>query len=97
LSVNGHEHLSEPDRKTHFINSPNTDQTVHQVNPGGLTVLVGTGATRQSIIGSDGRITSLGHDDYGPKQTVYAPPAGLTVNFQYIFLEHIQVISLSGC
>jgi hypothetical protein len=50
-----------------------------------LTVLVGTGGGRQSIIGPDGRITSIGQESSGPRQTVYAPSGGLTVKFNEVF------------
>ncbi|XP_058456239.1 collagen alpha-1(I) chain [Malaya genurostris] len=71
----------------HSVTLPGHDHTV--VNPtGGLTVLVGTGSPKQTIIGSDSRLDGQGPvkiipgppDSFGPpKQTVYAHPGGVTV------------------
>uniref|UniRef100_A0A182XYM6 Uncharacterized protein n=1 Tax=Anopheles stephensi TaxID=30069 RepID=A0A182XYM6_ANOST len=71
----------------HTVTLPGQDHTV--VNPtGGLTVLVGTGHSKQTVIGSDSRLDGHGPvkiipgppDSHGPpKQTVYAHPGGVTV------------------
>lgn len=73
--------------RTHFITVPGTNHTV--VNPtDGLTVLIGTGSPRQTVIGSDSKLDGSGpvkiypgYDDgrSAPQQTVYAKEGGLTV------------------
>jgi hypothetical protein len=62
---------------------PHKDHSV--INPGGLTVLVGTGGPRQTVIGTgkiDGPLRVVPSDQKIPgvsQQTVYTPTGGVTV------------------
>lgn len=55
------------------------------INPGGLTVLVGTGGPRQTVIGTghiDGPLRVVPSEQKIPgvsQQTVYTPSGGVTV------------------
>lgn len=86
VSETGYHHTKYSE-KTHFITVPGTNHTV--VNPtDGLTVLIGTGSPRQTVIGSNSRLDGSGpvkiypgSDDgrSSPQQTVYGKEGGLTV------------------
>uniref|UniRef100_A0A336LW46 CSON002790 protein n=1 Tax=Culicoides sonorensis TaxID=179676 RepID=A0A336LW46_CULSO len=86
VSETGYHHTKYRE-KTHYITVPGTNHTV--VNPtDGLTVLIGTGNPRQTVIGSDSRLDGSGpvkiypgSDDgrSSPQQTVYGKEGGLTV------------------
>ena len=62
---------------------PHGDHSV--ISPGGLTVLVGTGGPRQTVIGTghiDGPLRVVPTEQKIPgvsQQTVYTPSGGLTV------------------
>jgi hypothetical protein len=71
-----------PNGATHFLPLPPGDHSI--INPGGLTVLVGTGGPHQTVYGAghDGRHSSKPNTQKVPgvsHQTVYAPSGGVTV------------------
>lgn len=66
-----------------YIPLPHGDHSV--INPGGLTVLVGTGGPKQTVIGTghlDGPVRVIPTEQKVPgvaHQTVYTPGGGVTV------------------